>query len=73
MFIQEYLPILLFIIIGIVFAGVFISLGFLRGKRNVYQQKILPYECGFDPFNNNARVFFDIRYYLVAILLLFSI
>lgn len=67
MFIQEYLPILLFIIIGIVFAGVFISLGFLRGKRNVYQQKILPYECGFDPFNN-ARVRFDIRYYLVAIL-----
>lgn len=63
----EYLPILIFLGLGFAIATVFVGLSFLRGKRNVYDEKITPYECGFDTFAS-GEVRFDIRYYLVAIL-----
>ncbi len=57
----------MFVGAGLFIATVFVALAFLRGKRNVYAAKIEPYECGFDAFHT-ARIPFDIRYYLVAIL-----
>lgn len=64
---QEYLPILVFLGAGLSIATLFVCLAFVRGKRNVYEQKITPYECGFDAFHE-GHIRFDIRYYLVAIL-----
>jgi len=43
------------------------SLGFLLGPRKPDDEKLSPYECGFEPFED-ARMRFDVRYYLVAIL-----
>ncbi len=63
----DYLPILIFIGLGFAIATVFVGIAFVRGKRNPYEDKIAPYECGFDAFNA-SEVRFDIRYYLVAIL-----
>lgn len=65
--IKEYLPILVFIGAGFFIAMVFVGLAFVRGKRNVYADKITPYECGFDTLSDGTPRF-DIRYYLVAIL-----
>ena len=64
---NEYLPILLFA--GVAFAiGVLpIALGMILGPRNPDSQKNSPYECGFEAFED-ARMKFDVRYYLVAIL-----
>nr|WP_314487431.1 NADH-quinone oxidoreductase subunit A [uncultured Kingella sp.] len=63
----NYFPILIFAIIGIIAGIVFIGLGTLLGPQHHYAEKDIPFECGFEPFEN-ARMKFDVRYYLVAIL-----
>lgn len=64
---QQYFPILVFTILGVIVGLVPVTLGALLAPRRPYAQKNSPYECGFDPFEN-ARMKFDVRYYLVAIL-----
>ena len=62
----EYLPTLLFLIVA---TGIGISLmviGRLVGPRRPDAQKLSPYECGFEAFED-ARMKFDVRYYLIAI------
>ena len=60
-------PVFIFILIGL-FAGIlFLTLGNLLGPKRHYQEKDAPFECGFEAFEN-ARMKFDVRYYLVAIL-----
>jgi NADH-quinone oxidoreductase subunit A len=67
MTLSEYLPILVFIIIGLVIGLVMLGAGSLLSKHNPYPEKNSPYECGFDAFES-SRIPFDIRFYLVAIL-----
>jgi len=64
---QEYIPILMFIVIGLVIGVAPLIIGFILGPRRPDPQKLSPYECGFEAFEN-ARMKFDVRYYLVAIL-----
>jgi len=64
---DQYFPVFVFIIIGLIFGMVPIAMGALIGPRKPTKAKLSPYECGFDPFEN-ARKKFDVRYYLVAIL-----
>lgn len=64
---ENYLPILVFLIIGILFGVVAIAAGFLVAPRRPDSEKLSPYECGFEAFED-ARMKFDVRYYLVAIL-----
>ena len=64
---DNYLPVLVFILVGIVFGVGPLVAGFVIGPRRPYDEKISPYECGFEPFGD-ARAPFDVRYYLVAIL-----
>ena len=62
----EYLPTLLFLIVA---TGIGISLmviGRFIGPRRPDAQKLSPYECGFEAFED-ARMKFDVRYYLIAI------
>jgi NADH-quinone oxidoreductase subunit A len=63
----NYLPILVFIVIGIAFGAVAITMGFLVAPRRPDSEKLSPYECGFEAFED-SRMKFDVRYYLVAIL-----
>ncbi len=63
----QYLPVLIFIIVALVFGAVALSVGFALGPRRADEEKLSPYECGFEPFED-ARMQFDVRYYLVAIL-----
>ncbi len=64
---EQYLPVILFILIG-AFIGVAPQvLGFIAGPRRPDAAKNSPYECGFEAFED-ARMKFDVRYYLVAIL-----
>jgi NADH-quinone oxidoreductase subunit A len=64
---EEYFPILLFILIGIAVGVVPVALGWLIGPNRPDSEKLSPYECGFEAFED-ARMRFDVRYYLVAIL-----
>jgi NADH-quinone oxidoreductase subunit A len=63
----EYFPILLFILVGIAFGIVPMALGKLLAPNRPDPEKLSPYECGFEAFED-ARMKFDVRYYLVAIL-----
>ena len=63
----EYFPILLFILVGVGIGVVPIILGKLLAPNRPDPEKLSPYECGFEAFED-ARMKFDVRYYLVAIL-----
>ena len=63
----EYFPILLFLIVALGVGVAPLVLGKLLGPNRPDPEKLSPYECGFDAFED-ARMKFDVRYYLVAIL-----
>jgi len=64
---ENYLPILVFIGIGILFGVGPILAGAILGPHRPNSEKLSPYECGFEAFED-TRSTFDVRYYLVAIL-----
>ena len=73
MLLENYFPVLLFILIGILVGIVPKLLGRALGPHKPDPQKLSPYECGFEAFGD-ARMKFDVRFYLVAILfILFDI
>lgn len=64
----EYLPVLIFLCIALLFACVMVLLPFILSiGRKPDLQKTSAYECGFETFGD-ARAPFDVRFYLVAIL-----
>ena len=67
----NYLPVLIFLTVATGLALLLMSLGLIIGrlgsKSRGDAQKLSPYECGFEAFED-SRMKFDVRYYLVAIL-----
>jgi NADH-quinone oxidoreductase subunit A len=63
----EYWPVLLFIGVAVGLGLVLLAVGLLAGPRRPEAEKLSPYECGFEAFED-ARMRFDVRYYLLAIL-----
>ncbi len=63
----QYLPIALLLVVGVAIGAIAILLGRYIGPHRPDAQKLGPYECGFEAFED-ARMKFDVRYYLVAIL-----
>ena len=63
----EYAPVIVFAMVGVGFGMLPLLFGALLAPKRKVLDKLLPYECGFDAFEN-ARMKFDVRYYLVAIL-----
>ena len=64
---ENYFPVFVFIIVAIVFGCAPIVLGWFLGNRRPNAEKLSPYECGFEAFED-ARMKFDVRYYLIAII-----
>ena len=68
---ENYFPILMFILVGLAVGVVPLLLGGgltrLLGVHRPDSEKLSPYECGFEAFED-ARMKFDVRYYLIAIL-----
>src|SRR6185295_464067 len=64
---DQYLPILLFIVFGLFVGALLLGIGSLVSPSRPDPEKLSPYECGFEAFED-ARMKFDVRYYLVAIL-----
>ena len=67
----NYLPVLIFLTVATGLALVLMSLGLVIGRLQSRSpkdaEKLSPYECGFEAFED-SRMKFDVRYYLVAIL-----
>lgn len=64
---EQYLPVLLFILVGVAVGVLPLAIGHVLGPNRPDAAKNAAYECGFDAFEN-TRMKFDVRYYLVAIL-----
>ena len=68
---EKYLPALIFLTVATLLAAVLLGLGNVFGRLTARKhgdaQKVSPYECGFEAFED-TRARFDVRYYLVAIL-----
>ncbi|HEV3239273.1 MAG TPA: NADH-quinone oxidoreductase subunit A [Casimicrobiaceae bacterium] len=67
MMLEQYFPILLFIIVGVGMGMVLLTVGRFVAPNRPDPEKLSPYECGFEAFED-ARMRFDVRYYLIAIL-----
>ncbi|MCS6995727.1 MAG: NADH-quinone oxidoreductase subunit A [Casimicrobiaceae bacterium] len=67
MSLETYVPILVFMAVALVFGTVLVTVGRLLAPSRPDPEKLSPYECGFEAFED-ARMRFDVRYYLVAIL-----
>ncbi len=65
--IENYVPILIFLVITLVMGIAMFAVGYFLGPSRPDSEKNSPYECGFEAFED-ARMKFDVRYYLVAIL-----
>ena len=64
---ENYFPVFVFILIGVVFGIAPVITGMVVAPYRPDSEKLSPYECGFEAFED-ARMKFDVRYYLVAIL-----
>ncbi len=64
---ENYLPILIFLGLGVAFGVVPLLAGAVLAPNNPDPEKLSPYECGFEAFED-SRMKFDVRFYLVAIL-----
>ncbi|MDP3737588.1 MAG: NADH-quinone oxidoreductase subunit A [Hyphomonadaceae bacterium] len=63
----EYLPVVIFLVIAAVLSVLFIVLTALFAPTKPDAEKLSAYECGFNAFDD-ARMKFDVRFYLVSIL-----
>ncbi len=64
---ENYFPVLIFILVGLGFGCAPIILGRIIAPHRPDSEKLSPYECGFEAFED-ARMKFDVRYYLIAII-----
>lgn len=69
MFLNQYLPIIVFMVVAVGISLLLVGLAWMRSPKRPDTEKLSPYECGFAPFSD-ARMKFDVRYYLIAILLI---
>ena len=63
----DYLPLVVFIGVALLIGGALMIAPFIVAVRNPDPEKVSAYECGFNAFDD-ARMKFDVRFYLVAIL-----
>lgn len=66
-YLKNYLPIMIFFILAIGLSIVLLIVNYLRSTRHPDPEKLSPYECGFNAFDD-TRHRFDVRFYLIAIL-----
>lgn len=66
-FLAEYLPILVFILVALGLSGIILLASWIIAPQRPDTEKLSPYECGFEPFED-SRGRFDVRFYLVALL-----
>ncbi|MFA6314609.1 MAG: NADH-quinone oxidoreductase subunit A [Sterolibacterium sp.] len=64
---ENYFPVLVFILVGLAFGCAPILLGWFIAPQRPNPEKLSAYECGFEAFED-ARMKFDVRYYLIAII-----
>ena len=67
---KDYLALFYMLLIAIVLTLIILSLSYFLSRQNPDSEKLSAYECGFEPYEDSRHIF-DIRFYIVAIYLLF--
>jgi NADH-quinone oxidoreductase subunit A len=65
----SYYKIFIFFLIAFIIVFIIFILSFILIKKNSYVEKLIPYECGFEPYEDTRNIF-NIQFYLVALLFL---
>ena len=63
----DYVPLFIFLLLAILFAGFVIILSSLVGRKTASREKLMTYECGLDPVGN-ARQKFSVKFFIIAML-----
>jgi len=63
----DYVPLFIFLLLAILFAGFVIILSSLVGNKTASREKLMTYECGLDPVGN-ARQKFSVKFFIIAML-----
>jgi len=63
----EYIPLFIFLLVSILFAGAVILLSSVFGRKTSTREKLMPYECGLDPIGN-ARAKVSVKFFIIAML-----
>ena len=63
---ENYFPVFVFVLVGLVFGVAPVITGMVVAPHRPDSEKLSPYECGFEAFED-ARMKFDVRYYLISI------
>jgi len=66
-YLREYLPVVVFLVVAIAIGAAFLIAALVLAVRHPDPEKVSAYECGFNAFDD-ARMKFDVRFYLVSIL-----
>ena len=69
-FLQDYLPIIIFLIVALGLSCAFVVVNFILSPKKPDPEKRSAYECGFEPFED-SRTEFDVIFQLVAIFFIF--
>ena len=64
---DQYLPLVIFVAVGAVISGALLVAPFVIAFKAPDSEKLSAYECGFNAFDD-ARMKFDVRFYLVSLL-----
>lgn len=65
----EYSIILMYLLICCLIVGLILGFSYLLIRKNGYTEKVIPYECGFEPYEDTRNIF-NVQFYLVALLFL---
>ena len=68
-YIVSYYAILFYLFVSLFIAGLIFVLSYMLIKKNSYVEKLIPYECGFEPYEDTRNIF-NVQFYLVALLFL---
>ena len=65
----SYINLLAYTFISLFIAIIIYILSFILLKKNSYVEKLIPYECGFEPYEDTRNIF-NVQFYLIALLFL---
>lgn len=65
----SYYVVLFYLIISLMLGSLIFLLSYMLIKKNSYVEKLIPYECGFEPYEDSRNIF-NVQFYLVALLFL---
>lgn len=66
---SQYCRIFIYLFVAFIIVSIIFILSFILIKQNSYVEKLIPYECGFEPYEDTRNIF-NVQFYLIALLFL---